>query len=263
MLYFTYALNAALMIALPLLLGVFLAKRCGMRWALFGVGAITFVASQAVHIPLNHGLTLLFAKKILPLPPLAWQLPFNAVLLGLTAGLCEEIARYVAYRRFLKDARSWREALMFGAGHGGVEAMILGALAGLGLLNMVLLRNEGLLPLSLPAETREAVRETVAGYWSAPWHASLLGAFERVWAMCLHLSLAVMVLQALTRGRLVWLGAAIGWHAAVNAIAIFGVGTWGPYWTEAALGACGLVSVAIVYALRPGDAERPEQGTTD
>src|SRR5688572_30652271 len=117
MLYLTYALNFLLMIALPILLGAFLARRLGVRWSLFGIGAVTFIASQVVHLPLNAGLTALFANQILPNPPLVWKLPFNAIVLGLTAGLCEEIARYVVYRRWIKSARTWREALMFGAGH--------------------------------------------------------------------------------------------------------------------------------------------------
>jgi len=36
-------------------------------------------------------------------------------VLGLTAGLCEESARYIGYRWLIKQARRWRDALMLGA----------------------------------------------------------------------------------------------------------------------------------------------------
>lgn len=105
MLYVIHALNFILMILLPLLLGLLLARRLGTKWSLYAIGAVTFIASQIVHIPLNNGLTALFAQKILPAPPDAWKLPFNMVVLGLTAGLCEEIARYLVYRYWIKSAR--------------------------------------------------------------------------------------------------------------------------------------------------------------
>ncbi|MBI3242288.1 MAG: YhfC family intramembrane metalloprotease, partial [Chloroflexi bacterium] len=124
MLYLIYPLNALLMMALGVGLGLFLARRLNLRWGLFGVGAVTFVASQVVHIPLNYGLTWLFANHVLPGPPAEWQLLFNVTVLGLTAGLCEETARYAVYRWWIRSARTWREALMFGAGHGGIEAIL-------------------------------------------------------------------------------------------------------------------------------------------
>ena len=128
MLYLTHALNGLLMIGLPLALGAFLARRLGVGWRLFWIGAVTFVASQVVHLPLNIGLTRVAAGGYLPKPPAEWKLAANAAILGLTAGLCEETARYLVYRWWLKSARTWRDGLMFGAGHGGIEAMIFGTL---------------------------------------------------------------------------------------------------------------------------------------
>jgi len=253
MLYFTHALNALLMMVMPILLGVFLARRLSLRWGLFGVGAATFIASQVVHIPLNSGLTALFAGKILPAPPDAWKLPFNAVVLGLTAGLCEEIARYLVYRYWIKSARTWREALMFGAGHGGVEAIILGALVALTFVNLVFLRDVDVAALPVPADQQALAAKQIAEYWSAPWYATLLGAVERAFSLCFHLSAAVLVLQAFRRNNRLWLGAAILWHAAVDAVSVYAVGRLGVYWTEAIVGVFALASVGMILALKPPD----------
>ena len=262
MLYVIHALNFVLMIVMPILLGVFLARRLGLKWSLCAVGAVTFIASQVVHIPLNNGLTALFVYKILPAPPQAWKLPFNAVVLGLTAGLCEETARYLVYRYWIKSARTWREALMFGAGHGGIEAIIFGALAGVAFVQLAALRYVDVSTLSIPADQQALATKQIADYWSAPWYTSLLGAVERAFTLCFHLSAAVMVLQAFRRKNRLWLGAAIVWHAAADASAVFAVGTWGPYWTEAIVGAFAVASLIIIFALRPIGTETPPEAVS-
>ncbi len=255
MLYVTYALNFLLMIGLPLLLGFFLWKRLGTPWRLFGVGAVTFIASQVVHLPLLWGLTALFQQGLLPPVPQAYKLIFNAVVLGLMAGLCEELARYLVLRFWIKSTRTWRGALMFGAGHGGIEAILFGLLAGLSFVNMVGLRTMDLSTLPLGASQAALLAKQVAAYWAAPWYASLLGAVERVFAICFHLSATLLVLQVFTRQNRLWLGAAILWHALLDAVAVFVVGTAGPYPTELVAGVFALAGLAIIYWLRPRQPE--------
>ncbi len=264
MLTAAHALNFILMMVLPILLGVFLARKFGVPWSLFFIGAATFIASQVVHIPLNIGLTALFQKGLLPVPPKEWITVFNAVVLGLTAGLCEEIARYLVYRWWITSARTWRQALMFGAGHGGVEAIIIGALAGLTFINMVALHDMPASALPVPVEQQALAAQQIAAYWAAPWTLSVLGAVERACALCFHVSASVLVLQSIKRRNRLWLVAAILWHAALNAGALLVATAYGPYWSEAAMGMAALVSLGLILALRPvgDDAPPPEPVVT-
>jgi uncharacterized membrane protein YhfC len=256
MLYITYLVNGLVMIGLPLGLGLFLSRKLGTKWSLFALGAASFFVSQVVHIPLLYGLTALFKNKVLPAPPAAWQLIFNAVVLGLLAGLCEELARYFFLRYGAKSARTWREALMFGTGHGGLEAIILGGLVLVSYVNMVGLRSANLSALGLSADQQAALARQLAAYWSAPWYLTLLGAVERLFALCLHLSLAVLVMRALSRHNLLWLVAAILWHALVDAAAVLGQGGGlGALRLEAMVGALALGSLVIIFALRPRQPE--------
>lgn len=254
MTYLTYALNALLMIVMPIGLGLFLGRRLGQPWRLFWIGAVTFVGSQVVHIPLNLGLTVLFAQGILPQPPESWGLWFNPVVLGLTAGLCEETARYIVYRWWIKLARTWRQALMFGAGHGGIESIFVGLAVAVTFVANLIVQATGDLS-SIPPEQQELVAEQLAAYWSAPWYLILLGALERVWAICLHLALAVIVMQVFKRRNLLWLLGAIVWHAAANAAALMALQLWGPYWTEAVIGVFAVISVGIIFLLRDSGPE--------
>jgi uncharacterized membrane protein YhfC len=259
---FLRALNALLMILLPVALGVFLARKANQPWKLFGIGALTFIASQVVHLPVLYGLTALFKAKILPSPPVEGSLIFNAVILGLLAGLCEEIARYLTYRFFLKGSRTWNNALMFGAGHGGVEAIILGLLVGVTLVQMIILRNTGLDSLNLPADQLALAQKQIADYWAAPDYTALLGALERLFAIITHLALTVIVLQTFTRNNVVYLILAIVWHAIIDGVAVFAVGTVGPYWTEVIIAVFALVNLFLIFVFRLGDAASPAPSST-
>jgi uncharacterized membrane protein YhfC len=265
---FVRALNAALMIALPLALGITLARRLRVSWRLFGVGVVTFLASQLVHIPFN-GLALGPALEGAGLanPRGIGPLAAVATLLGLSAGVFEEGARYLTYRFWLRDSRSWSGALMFGAGHGGIEAMALGGLALYGLIQALALRGADLSEL-VPLDQIATVRAEIEAYWALPWHQAILGAVERASALGVQLGLSVMVLQSLQqggnpasqaegpagrirRGGLHWLALAVAWHTLTNAAGIFALMTWGVYVSEGVIALFGLASVGLILALRP------------
>ena len=262
MLYITYTLNFLLMMSLPFVLAAFLARRLGTRWGLVWVGAVTFVASQVVHIPLN---SLLGRLGVLKIATSGWPLVELAVVAGLSAGVCEELARYLVLRFWLKRDRSWRSALMFGAGHGGVEAVIFGGLAAIQTLNIFVLRNVDPAQVGVTADKLPALQAQLAAAWSVPVLYPLLGALERVSAISTHLFLAVLVMQAFTRNNILWLVAAILWHALTDGVAVFAIATWGALPTEAAIAGLALIGLALLFALRqpeplpvaPGDTPVP------
>jgi uncharacterized membrane protein YhfC len=244
-------LNALLMITMPLVLGVYLFRRLGTAWQLFGMGAVTFISSQILHIPFNvWALNPLIDSLGLDLQ-VTGQLAIVALLLGLSAGLFEEISRYIVYRFWLKGKgdRSWRGALMFGAGHGGIEAIILGVIVTYGFMQLLALKDANLEAL-IPWDQLEVTRVQVEMYWSAPWYAAILGAVERAATLCFHLSASVLVLQVFRRKNLSWLFLAIGWHAAADALAVFVSRTWNIYIAEALIVLVGLLGLVVVFLLR-------------
>lgn len=253
---FLRLLNGLLMLAMPLALGVYLARRMGQRWGLYLVGMLTFFASQLLHLPFN----LLLLNPRLELgqgePTLGFAV--SAALLGLSAGVFEESARYLVLRFWQRKARSWREALMFGAGHGGLEAIILGVIVLVTLAQMIAYRGADLGGI-VPADQLELAQQQVSAYWTAPSSQALLGALERLFALCLHLSLSVMVMRAFTHTNRWWVLAAIGWHALVDAAAVFSLPQLGAVATEALIGVFALLSVLIVIRLR----EEPEAPAAD
>jgi uncharacterized membrane protein YhfC len=242
-LYLVYALNFLLMVAMPLVLGRIIAARKNVGWGLFGIGALTFILSQVGHIPFNW---LVFQR-------FAWIPTDNIILLaifaGLSAGVFEEVARYFAYRFFAFDARTWGKGMMLGAGHGGIEAILLGVLGAWGVIQLGLIQNGYLLD-QIPPESMALVQEQVTAVFTAPWYRALLGAVERASALCIHLSLSVLVMQLFVRGQRRWLFIAILWHAFVDALAVYAISNWGVYVTEAVVGVTAVISLAIVFMLK-------------
>ena len=245
-------LNALLMIAIPLVLGVYLSKKQGTGWHLFGIGAVTFISSQVLHIPFNAWvLNPLLETLGLSFTGTTVQLIVLALLFGLSAGVFEETSRYVVYRFWLKNPldRTWRSALMFGAGHGGIESIILGVLALVAFIQLLVYRNADLSAI-VPADQLELAMSQVETYWSLPWYAALLGAVERAAAISFHLSATVLVLQVFRRRNILWLFFAIGLHTLLDAVAVFGMQTWGMYITEALIVGLAIFSLGIIFLLR-------------
>jgi uncharacterized membrane protein YhfC len=229
-------LEVLFMIGLPVVATLLLRRRWSLPWSLALAGAATFIGSQVAHIPSNSLLNLAFGLQ-------DRRLIVQAVALGLSAGVFEEIARYVSYRYWQKDARSWREATLFGLGHGGVESMLTGLLVGLTLINMIALINvEDPATLGLP----EGTMTQVEGFWAMPWYLPVLAAFERVMAMVLHLGLSTLVVLCFHLSSLWPLAAAVLWHAAADGVAVYAAQTWGPVAAEGSLAVIGLLTVGLL-----------------
>ena len=250
MLVFIHSLNVLAMIGLPIVLGVLFVKRLKVEWRLFQIGAVTFIASQVLHLPFNaFVLAPLLDHFGFSVLQVGFPLVVTALAAGLSAGIFEEGARYLVYRTWLRKERSWREALMFGLGHGGAEAIIFGGLATYALIQLIALRGEDL--ASVVAVDRVAdVAAQLEMYWNMPWYDALLGAVERVFALTIHIGLAVLMIQAFTRKQVRWGVAAVMWHTLIDAGAVFAAQRWDIYIAEGFVALAAIISLVIILVLR-------------
>jgi uncharacterized membrane protein YhfC len=251
-LFFVHLLNGLLMVAMPVGLAVFLTARWKLSARLWFIGAATFILSQVGHIPFNALATLVLARTPLKNMTQDAALIFNSAFLGLSAGLFEEFSRYAMYRWWAKDARSWRKGVLAGAGHGGAEAIILGAIVLYGFVQLAYLRNADLSKI-FPADQLALATKQVAAYWSTAWYLSLLGALERAFAIPVHIALSVLVLQTFLRRQGFWVWLAVLYHAALDAGAVWISVRGGALPTEAFAGVFALLSLLLIFILR-----RPE-----
>lgn len=234
-------------ILLPTILTIYFYKKHRISLMAVLIGAITFLVSQiATRIPL---LTLLGRQQ--------WYLDFAsnniyavAIFLGLTAGIFEEVARYIAMKLFMKKNLSWKNGVAFGIGHGGIEAIVL---VGLTLLNYIVISfmiNAGLfestIGAQLPVGTAIQIKSMLV---DAPVIDFLAGGFERIMTMAVHIAFSLIVLYSVKFKKPIYLLYAILLHALVDAPVVilghFGLSTWA---LEAVIAV--FAAVCLVYIIR-------------
>lgn len=246
--YLLFALNSLLMVIMPIIIAIVIYRKTGAGWRLFFIGAVTFILSQVLHIPFN---AVIERTGWLPSDLGPWiNLLVFAAFYGLSAGVFEEVARYLTYRFWAKDARSWSRGMMLGAGHGGAEAILLGLLLLVNNLTLLYTAGNEMAMNVIPADQREIISSMVETMYAMPWYEVLMGAVERLFTLVAHLALSVMVLQVFLRRSIGWLFLAIGYHAFLNATALVVAQRWGIYASEAALGLITLLSLFIIFRLR-------------
>ncbi|MFO7171145.1 MAG: YhfC family glutamic-type intramembrane protease [Chloroflexota bacterium] len=247
----------------PIGLALLVRRRLGVGWRYFGYGALIFALFQILtRVPAVQLIQAQIAPQLQESRPLlfAWL-----AALSLSAGVFEEVGRYVGYRWLMRrEEKTWSKAVMYGVGHGGIEAMVLVAgLALLGLVNLVALSSLDLSTLPISDEQRAQVEAQLAAVQSLPGWTPLLGAWERLWTVPFHVMLSVLVLQVFRRAQIWWLLLAIGVHALLNLAAVglpeaLGLeGLAELLLPEAIIAVAGLVSVWVVWRLRDEPREEP------
>ena len=261
MLETTYLINFLGMTLLPIIATIYLSRKFKLSWKLFLAGGLTFIASQILHIPLVLALTSTM---------LSWGIIPYAIVLGLLAGIFEETARYILFKFIRKDSKTWNEGVFIGLGHGGTEAIIFGILAAVGFFTMLAYRSMDLSTIpSIPADQLELAKQQVAAYWSTPVYMTLLGAVERIFAICLHISLSVMVLYSIVNKKPVWFWIALLWHAIVDAVTVYLIQQISMLALEGIIGIFAIISLGIVFWMKPkfsegvnAEAQTPPNETT-
>lgn len=145
-------------------------------------GALTFYISQGMlRIPLLNSLM----DNVEIQAFLYTNIFINLLLYSFSAGVFEEIGRFIAFK--ITKAITLKEALAFGIGHGAFEAILL---------------------VGLPALSQ-----------SIDLTSSILASGERLAAMGMHIALSVLVLTGITKKQgVLWCMLAIMIHGIFNLI---------------------------------------------
>ena len=193
-------------VLLPIVVGYYIIKKLNTSKKIWMIGALMFIVSL-VRLPLNTYLSNLAVSGAIT------SLSFTLVYLipSLTAGVFEESARYIGLRYLIKD-ESYRTGLTYGAGHGGIESILLVG------VNVLI---TGILIIFNPDTIPQAQLNAIL---TMPWYLPFIGAYERVMVMIIHLSLSIMVLETIRKKKFTYLILAVVAHTAVNYLSIVAVG---------------------------------------
>jgi len=197
-----FIVSGLLEILIPIAVGFYIIRRFGTSWKNWFSGALMFTVSL-IRIPLNLYMTqLILAGTFTPLTS-----SLIVLVPSLTAGIFEEAARYIGFKLLIKD-NTYEKGLTYGAGHGGIESIML---VGLNVLSVgaILLTN----PEVLPPEQLTSILAT-------PVYLPLVGVYERIMAITIQISLSIVVLESIRKSNKGYLIAAIGLHSLLNYLAV-------------------------------------------
>ncbi|MBO4340685.1 MAG: YhfC family intramembrane metalloprotease [Bacteroidales bacterium] len=216
------AVAALLGFAVPVLLALWLVRKFNIHWQTILIGAGTFIVFALVLESILHQVVLK--------GPYGTQLMSNvwyyALYGGLAAGLFEETGRFLSMKILLRrEPSSALPGLGYGAGHGGIEMLIIFGVSMISNLLMSVMINNGqadVLTAKVPEESLAQVQAQFAALQGLGAGTIAIGLWERISALVLQLGLSMLVWTAVRRGgKWLWLfPAAILLHALVDAAAV-------------------------------------------
>ncbi|WP_102693576.1 YhfC family glutamic-type intramembrane protease [Rummeliibacillus pycnus] len=159
------------------------------RYIPFVLGVLTFVVSQVLlRIPL---LQYLAEHSVAYSMFSATQPILFAIMIGLSAGIFEELARFISIRFFMKQ-RDWQSGFLLGTGHGGIEAVLL---VGSSVVTLLI----------YPTVLSNSSTYFISG-------------IERFFAMLLHIGLSIIVLQGVVRKSFLYIILPIMLHGVIDTL---------------------------------------------
>ena len=225
-------------------------KKLGARVSSFFVGIGTFTLFAMVLESLMHNLIY---------PTALGQKIWGNTLLyalygGAAAALFEETGRIFAAKTFLRRSNDIPNAYMYGAGHGGVEALYVGVITQISNLSLAATINAGKageLLSTLSGAQYDAAAQQLRALCQSESYAFFLAGFERVLALALHIALSLILFKGLREKRTGLVALCYGLHFALDAIIVLVNGAFGAIPAEAfCLVGTGLV-VLLALKLSP------------
>ena len=236
---------AVVSILIPVIAFVILKKKTKGNPVCIIIGAATFVVFSLVLETLLHQIVFRFFGE-----QLNSNIWLYALYGGLAAGLFEETGRYFSMKLFMKKMLIKDNSLMYGVGHGGIEAILLVGLTYISNAAVSLLINFGKLESllsSLDEAMKQQVVEQYSALWTTPSDQFLLAAAERVFAFLLQLCLSYMVYRAIRFKKPIYYIIAVAIHFAVDAVFVVLSKNTSVYVAEALLAVCVLCIALITF----------------
>lgn len=202
---------------LPIILVIYFHRKERISLKAVLVGALVFIVFQMLtRIPL---LNYLSAQEWYR--SLATNLFFVSLFLSLTAGLFEEVGRFIGFKYFLKNQLERKNGIAYGLGHGGIEAILLVGFTYINNIVISLMINSGTfdsqIGAQLGSQTAAIIKNQLLNTMPLVFAAAGL---ERIFAMVIQVALSLIVLYGVMEQRLIYLIYAILLHALVNLPAV-------------------------------------------
>ena len=215
-------------VGLPIILMILLRIKTRARISTFFIGCGIFIGFALILEQILHKIVLTAAGSILQS-----NIFLYGLYGGLAAALFEEAGRFIAMKFCMKKSLDKGNALMYGVGHGGVEAFLVVGLTSINNLLISIMINSGAIQLTmsqLEPSLQETTYEQLKALWQLPAYQFYLGGVERILAIILQICLSVFVYQAVKTGKKKFLAGAFLLHFIVDFLTVVAAGLGLPVW---------------------------------
>ncbi|TKJ06120.1 YhfC family intramembrane metalloprotease, partial [Bacillus cereus] len=137
-----------------------------------------------------------------------------AIYGGLTAGIFEELGRFVAFFFLLKKYLEYKDGFAYGIGHGGIESILIGGFSALQALIFANSINDGSFSRLIEQKPELSILQDML--IQQPAYLYFLGSLERIMALVLQIAFTMLVLYAVKQKKYIFLVYAILFHAFVD-----------------------------------------------
>lgn len=212
------AVSLIVVVGLPIVLCIMVRRKTGARISSFFIGAATFIVFALILEQILH--TVVFAAAGTAITGNIW---LYALYGGLAAGIFEETGRYLAMKLCMKKTLNKQNAIMYGVGHGGIEAILLVGMSCISNLLLSVSINSGQLGMLLPMTgldetTSQQLMAQLSALSMTPALHFYLAGVERISAILFHISASYLVYLAVKKKKISWYLLAILAHFLLDAM---------------------------------------------
>lgn len=210
----SFVISLLIELVLPVFLAVYLVRRYKIAWIVILIGAGILFAVQFLQIPLLQWLAPLLGGEGAQQNP---QHLLDALIMGLSTGVLVELLRFLAVKYIKQIDQGLGDAVALGLGYAAVETILLVGIPMI--VNFIAMLRVNSSPAALPY-TAEVI-DQIRAMWQLPWFLPLTGAYERLTALLMHVTLSVMVMQVFLKNNLRWLFFAMLWHSLYESLSYY------------------------------------------
>lgn len=207
-------------VGLPIVLLIVIRKKTKARISSFFIGSATFVVFALILEQILHMVVLKNTGTLL-----TGNIWLYALYGGLAAGIFEETGRYLAMKFCMRKNLNKQNAIMYGAGHGGIEAILIVGLSSISNIITAAMINNGQLLTALSVSgvdeaTYQSTISQLSALWTTPsWQFYVTG-LERISAIIFHIAASYLVYLAVRNKKISWYLLAVLAHFLMDAITV-------------------------------------------
>lgn len=195
------AISAIISIGLPIVLFIIFYKKYSAKIIPMIIGIAGFILFALVLERSIHSIVL--EKFALRGKPLIY------IIYGIfMAGVFEETARFISFKILKKKYNGVGTGLAYGIGHGGIEAILFVGLSMINTIIFAIILNSGnieTITYKLQGEALEQINTQITTILTTSPYLFLVSGIERVFAICIQLSLSIIVFYSVYGKNKLWL----------------------------------------------------------